>query len=104
MKTFDKPMRMLVATLFGLGSAASAMAANGSRVFALMGDEYNEAVSRADRDYETANRRCELLKIDERNLCRRDSLLVRRAAVVEAEAQRILRGQSSQIAQEPMLR
>ena len=79
---------ILAATVFSLGLIASVVAANGSRTAALVNGEYSHALSRADKDYEAANRRCEVLKIDERKLCRRDSEIARRAAVAEARERR----------------
>lgn len=86
MKPCDMPATMLVAALFGLGVHLPTMAANGSDAGASASAEYSDAVRRADKDYEAANRRCEVLGMKERNLCRRDSTLARRAAVAEAQA------------------
>ena len=77
---------MLAAAIVGLGRPASLIAADGPRPAARGSAEYNEAVDRANRDYEAANRRCEVLAIEERKLCRRDSTLARRAAIAEALA------------------
>ncbi len=62
------------------------MAANGSHAGTRVNAEYRDAVRRADKDYDEANRRCEGLAIDERVLCRNDSTRARRAAVAEAQA------------------
>jgi hypothetical protein len=78
------PVRMLAAVVFGLALPASTTAANGSPAGARMSIEYRQAVDRADRDYMAANGRCEVLGMDERKLCRHDSTLARRAAIVEA--------------------
>ena len=85
MKLHDRSLGFLAAAILGLGLHASTMAANGSHAGARMSPEYSHAVDRADRDYEAANRRCEVLGMDERKLCRHDSTLARRAAIVEAQ-------------------
>ena len=82
----ERSLRILAAAVFGLGVSGAAMAANGSHAGARMSTEYDEAVSRADRDYEAANRRCEVLGMDERKLCQHDSTVARRAAVTEAQS------------------
>ncbi len=82
MRNAAGPAIALAAVLLGPG--ASAMAANGSHAGTRVSAEYRDAVRRADKDYDEANRRCEVLAIDERNLCRRDSTLARRAAIAEA--------------------
>ncbi len=79
---------ILAASLVSLGLFASVMAANGSRTAARTSAEYGHAVDQADKDYEAANRRCEVLKIDERKLCRHDSEIARRAALAEAQERR----------------
>jgi hypothetical protein len=86
MKPCDMPATMLAAALFGLGVPAATMAADGSHASASTNAEYSDAVRRADKDYDAANRRCEVLGMKERNLCRHDSTLARRAAVAEAQA------------------
>jgi hypothetical protein len=88
MKTFDRHLQALAAALLGLGLAASVSAANGSAHHTRTSSEYNEAVKQAYKDYESANRRCEVLGIDERILCRRDSLAARRTAIEKAQVQR----------------
>ena len=67
-----------------LGPVASATAAGGPQPGAGANAEYRDAVRRADKDYDAANRRCEVLAIDERNLCRYDSTRARKAAIAEA--------------------
>jgi hypothetical protein len=77
MKLFDMPATMLAA--LSLGLSFSTMAATHAS------PEYDDAVRRADKDYEAANRRCEVLGLDQRKLCQNDSAAARRAAVVEAQ-------------------
>jgi hypothetical protein len=88
MKPCDMPATMLAAALFGLGVPAATVAADGSRASASTNAEaeYGDAVRRADKDFEAANRRCEVLGMEQRNLCRHDSTLARRAAIAEAQA------------------
>lgn len=95
MKLSDLPVRMLAAAVFSLALPASTMAANGSNPAARTSAEYRQAVDQADKDYEAANRRCEVLGMDARKLCVHDSAVARGAAIIEAQARR------SQAAQEP---
>jgi hypothetical protein len=88
MKPSDMPVTMLAAAILGLGLPASAIAANGSNPAARTSPEYRHAVDRADKDYEAANRRCEVLGIGERKLCVHDSERARGAAIIEAQAKR----------------
>ena len=76
----------LATAVLGPGVPASAMAANGSHAGARASAEYRDAVRRADKDYDAANRRCEVLALDERDLCRHDSTVARRAALAAAQA------------------
>jgi hypothetical protein len=78
-------MRMLALAVFTLALPVSTIAASGSRAFASPSADYHDAVRRADKDYDAANRRCEVLGLKERNLCRNDSTLARRAAIAEAQ-------------------
>ncbi|HZR70516.1 MAG TPA: hypothetical protein VFB01_15850 [Burkholderiales bacterium] len=78
---------MLATAALVSGLPASADTANGSRAGSRENAaEYRDALRRADKDYDQANRRCEVLAIDERVLCRNDSARARRAAVAEARA------------------
>jgi hypothetical protein len=85
MKLQDRPLGILAAVILSLSLPAATTAANGSNAGARMSPEYARAVNRADKDYEAANRRCEVLGMDQRKLCQRDSTLARRAAVIEAQ-------------------
>jgi hypothetical protein len=78
---------MLATAALVSGLPASADTANGSRA-GTRGNaaEYRDALRRADKDYDEANRRCEVLAIAERVLCRNDSTRARRAAAAEARA------------------
>jgi len=77
---------MLATAALVPGLSASAETANGSRAGTRGNAEYRDAVRRADKDYDEANRRCEVLAINERVLCRSDSTRARSAAVAETRA------------------
>jgi hypothetical protein len=83
MKSSNTPVALLAAAVLGLALPASTMI--GSNPGLRMSAEYSHAVDRADKDYETANRRCEVLGMDERKLCQHDSTVARSAAMVEAQ-------------------
>jgi hypothetical protein len=87
-KLSDLPVSMLAAAVFGLALPASATAANGSNPAARTSAEYRDAVRVADKDYEAANRRCEVLATTARKLCVHDSAVARGAAIIEAQARR----------------